>query len=179
MERDTKYKILYWAVIFLALLNISTIATIFINSKQNALEEDSIIIDPESSPLSGRYIKSELGLDQSQLEFYRNESRQFRHYANEEINNLNFYKNKLSQEMHKETPNRNLTRIYSDSIGIAHANLKEITTDFYLKLRQNCTPSQAQKLEKIFDPLFKENLNMHGNGKNRESRRNRQSNQRN
>jgi len=177
MKTEIKYKILYWAVIFLALLNISTIATIFINSRNSASEEeDSIIIDPESSPLSGRYVKSELNFDQSQLEFYRNESREFRHNANEAINSLNLYKSKLSQEIHKVSPNRGITKLYSDSIGIAHANLKEITTDFYLKLRQNCTPDQATKLEKIFEPLFKDNPTMHGAGTGHGNRRGRTSN---
>jgi len=176
MKTEIKYKILYWAVIFLALLNISTIATILINNRNPVNEEESIIIDPESSPLSGKYLKSELNFDQSQLEFYRNESREFRHSANGAINSLNSYKSKLSQEIHKETPNRDKTKLYSDSIGIAHAHLKEITTDFYLKLRHNCTPEQATKLEKIFEPLFKDNPTMQGAGNGHGNRRGRAAN---
>lgn len=178
MKTEIKYKVLYWAVIFLALLNISTIATIFINNRNSEFqEEDSIIIDPESSPLSGRYVKSELNFNQSQLEFYRIESREFRHKANEVINDLNLYKYKLSQEIEEQSPNREKTRLYSDSIGIAHANLKEITTDFYLKLRKNCTPEQSAKLEVIFKPLFKDNPYMRGAGTGQGSRRRRASNQ--
>ncbi|MFA6770477.1 MAG: hypothetical protein WCR71_04820 [Bacteroidales bacterium] len=171
MKKEKKYKILYWAVIFLALLNISTIATIFINNRNSIpKEEDSIIIDPESSPLSGRYVRSQLNFNQSQLEFYRNESREFRHRANEIINSLNLYKFKLSQEINRETPNREKTKIYSDSIGVAHSNLKEVTTDFYLNLRENCTPEQVVQLEQIFEPLFRDNPNMRGAGTGRGNR---------
>lgn len=177
MKREIKFKILYWAVIFLALLNISTIVTFFISSKNSIPEEDSIIIDPESSPLSGSYVRSELNFDQAQLDFYRVQSREFRHKANGTINSLNLYKNKLSQEIDKESPNREKTKIYSDSIGIAHANLKEITTDFYINLRQICTPEQATKLAKIFRPLFSDNPKMQGAGAGKGNRRNRGINQ--
>lgn len=184
MKIEKKYKIVYWAVIFLAILNISTIATIFINSPSSlSEEEDSIIIDPESSPLSGKYVKAELNFNQSQLESYRNESRIFRHNANDAINKLNYYKSMLSQEVHNDNPNREITKLYSDSIGIAHANLKEITTDFYLKLREKCTPEQVAKLENIFEPLFRDNPNIRGagartgEGVGRGNRRNRINNQ--
>ncbi|MDD2584798.1 MAG: hypothetical protein WCR61_05830 [Bacteroidales bacterium] len=178
MKQETKYKILSWAVVFLALLNISTIATIIISNNNSVTEEeDSIIIDPESSPLSGRYLRSQLNFNQSQLDFYREESRQFRHKANEIIGNLNLYKTKLSQEIHKTTPDREKTKIYSDSIGISHANLKKITTEFYLQLREKCTPEQAEQLEIVFAPLFNESRNMRGAGNGRGARRNRATNQ--
>lgn len=171
MKTEIKYKILYWAVILLALLNISTIATLFINRNNSVTnQEETIIIDPERSPLSGMYLKSELNFDQSQLEIYRNLSREFRHSANQTIGILNSYKSKLSQEISQESPNREKTRLYSDSIGIQHANLKEITTDFYLKLRNNCTPQQALKLQKIFEPLFRDNPSMRGSGTGKKER---------
>lgn len=177
MNKETKYKILSWAVVFLALLNISTIATIIIsNQNSTPQEEDSIIIDPESSPLSGKYLKSQLNFNESQLDFYREESREFRHKANQVIRNLNLYKTELAQEIHKKVPNREKTQAYSDSIGISHANLKKVTTDFYLKLRKNCTPQQAEQLEIIFAPLFKESPRMQGARNGRGNRRNRTTN---
>ncbi len=166
MTKDQKYKILYWAVILLALLNVSTIVTILISS-DNPAPEDTIIIDPESSPLSGRYLRSELGFSNKQMDFYREESREFRHRANDIIHNLNLYKQKLYEEIHSPDPSRSNTKLYSDSIGIAHSQLKQVTTDFYLKLRDNCTPDQKQRLHEIFAPLFRDNPSMRGSGSGR------------
>jgi Spy/CpxP family protein refolding chaperone len=166
MTKDQKYKVLYWAVILLALLNVSTIATILLN-RDNTPPEDTIIIDPESSPLSGRYLRSELDFSNAQMDFYREESRDFRHKANDIIHRLNLYKQKLYEEIHNPTPSRSNTRLYSDSIGIAHSQLKQVTTDFYLRLKENCTPEQQQKLHEIFAPIFRDNPTMRGSGSGR------------
>ena len=164
MKTELKSRILIWSVILLALLNISTIATIVVSNRANPSDSESIIIDPESSPLNGRYLREELNFDHQQVEIFRDESREFRQSANRVIEKLNRYKSLLFEEIHSESPDRLKTKEYSDSIGRAHSQLKEITVDFYLEIRKCCTGEQAANLEKIFAPLFRDNPQMRGAG---------------
>ncbi|NCB20118.1 MAG: hypothetical protein EOM61_10920 [Bacteroidia bacterium] len=165
MRNENKTKLLIWAVILLALLNISTILTIYFGKDNKQMEEDSIVIDPESSPLSGRYLRSHLNFDSGQMEVYRNQSRKFRTTANIVIHNLNQYKQLLSKELNEEVPDMQQINNYSDSIGIAHAQLKKVTSQFYLDLRQICNQQQCEGLREIFSPLFMDNPHMQGQGR--------------
>ncbi|HBG25178.1 MAG: hypothetical protein CVU10_09760 [Bacteroidetes bacterium HGW-Bacteroidetes-5] len=171
MKTELRSRILVWSVILLALLNISTIAAILVNNRANSSAEESIIIDPESSPLNGRYLREELNFNHDQIEIFRQESREFRQSANRVIEKLNRYKSLLFEEIHRENPDRLKTKEYSDSIGHAHSQLKEMTVDFYLKIRKCCTDDQTVKLEKIFAPLFRDNPQMRGAGQGHGRRR--------
>ncbi len=165
MKTETKSKLLVWAVVFLALLNISTISTIFIDKQKAADNQESFTIDPESSPLSGRYLRRELNFDQSQMETYRIQSRYFRNRANGIISNLNHYKAQLNNELNSVSPDSSIIADYSDSIGISHAQLKKVTAQFYLGLKGISDQEQTEKLEMIFAPLFRDNPNIQGPGR--------------
>lgn len=172
MKTEHKSRLLIWSVILLALLNISTIGTIYLSNRANSSDpEESIVIDPESSPLNGRYLRQELNFDHEQVAVFRDESREFRQSANGVIEKMNRYKSLLFEEIRRETPERLKTKEYSDSIGRAHSQLKEITVDFYLEIRKCCTGDQAAKLEKIFAPLFRDNPQMRGAGQGHGRRR--------
>lgn len=163
MKQETKYKALIFAVIVLALLNITTIATIVIGNR-NIQRDDSIVIDPQSSPISGRYLRQELSLSSDQMDIIREESRKFRHNANEILDKMNFYKSELYNQIHSDTPDSSRIKAYSDSIGFKHARLKELTAGFYLNIRNRCNPEQREKLTAIFEPLFRDYQQMRGPG---------------
>jgi len=171
MKTELKSRILIWSVILLALLNISTIVTIIVSNRANPTDSESIVIDPESSPLNGRYLKQELDFDHEQIAIFRDKSREFRQSANGVIEKMNKSKFLLYEEIRSEIPDRLKTKEYSDSIGRAHSQLKELTVDLYLEIRKCCTGEQAANLEKIFAPLFRDNPQMRGAGQGHGRRR--------
>ena len=166
MKKETKYKLLTLSVIILALLNISTIATIIIGNR-NLNQDDSIVIDPESSPINGRFLRQELSFSEEQMSFFRQESREFRQKANDVISNMNLYKTELYKEIHSTAPDYVKIKAYSDSIGFKHARLKEHTAEFYLEIRNQCDSTQRERLRTIFEPLFRDNQHMRGPGEGR------------
>ena len=166
MKKETKYKLLILAVIILALLNISTIATIILGNR-NLMQDDSIVIDPESSPINGRFLRQELSFSEEQMDFFRLESREFRHKANDVISKMNLYKTELYKEIHSINPDPMKIKTYSDSIGFKHAKLKVQTAEFYLKIRERCDSTQRDRLRTIFEPLFRDNQQMRGPGEGR------------
>lgn len=163
MKQETKSRLLIFSVIILALLNISTIATIVIGNR-NIKRDESIVIDPESSPINGRFLRQELSLSNDQMEIFREESRKLRQSANSFIGNMNHYKSELYKEIQSQNPDIAIIKAYSDSIGYKHARLKELTAHFYLNFRDKCTPEQRERLIKIFEPLFSDSQHMRGPG---------------
>lgn len=170
ISKEHKYKILVWATVLLAILNISTLTTIYFGKKA-ATAGDTIVIDPGQTPLSGRYLREELNLNPDQLDYFLVKTREFRQSANEILHLLNYYKARQQEFIHRDLPDRASAKQYSDSIGYAHAMLKEATTDYYLNLYQKCTPEQQIRLREIFEPLFNDNSTPAGQGLRRSGRR--------
>ncbi|MFA5850756.1 MAG: hypothetical protein WC833_12865 [Bacteroidales bacterium] len=168
MKTEKINKVLFWTVILLAILNITTLTTIFYGKYHKTTEDESIVINSENSPLNGRMFRENLNFDNEQMNKFREQSRDFRYKANEIIGNMNRLKGSLFNELQKPHPDRKRTREISDSIGIAHANLKEASVDFYLKLKECCNQDQNELLKNMFSPLFEErgHQNMGGRGGN-------------
>ncbi|MEN6619357.1 MAG: hypothetical protein ABFC28_07675 [Rikenellaceae bacterium] len=166
MKTDKINKTLFWTVILLAILNITTLATIFYDNYKKTVPEESIVIDTNSSPLNGRMFREKLNFDDNQMSKFREHSREFRSRANEIIVNMNILKVSLFNELQKTHPDRVRTKEISDSIGMAHSNLKEATVDFYLNLKECCNQNQKESLKTMFSPLFEErdHQNMEGKG---------------
>lgn len=174
MKTEKINKVLLWAVILLAILNITTLATIFYGKYQKSTQDESIVINSESSPLNGKMFRENLNFDNEQMNMFREQSRDFRHKANEIIEEMNRLKGGLFNELQRPNPDRKRTREISDSIGIAHSNLKEASVDFYLKLKECCNHDQNELLKNMFSPLFEErgHQKMGGRGGNGHKNRN-------
>ncbi len=156
METYKINKLLFWAVIILAILNITTISTIIYGNLNKSKAEEAIIIDSRNTPLNGRNIKENLRFDDEQMALYRETNQEFRNKANEILFHMEALKGKLFNELQKPDPDRKRTREISDSIGMAHADLKEATVDFYVKLKECCNGEQNESLRNMFSPLFEE-----------------------
>lgn len=89
-----KTKILWWVITLLAILNITTIATIVVhNYNQREAEGDqSIIIEFNTQPINGKYFRYELGFDNEQMEVFRQSNRKFRQKSNQIVANINTQK---------------------------------------------------------------------------------------
>lgn len=172
MQTNSKVKWLWVAIILLLVLNLTTIGTIIYHSWQESDAAESIIVEPDSQPLNGKYFRQELGFDSNQVEVFRIANRKFRQEANEIIRSINMQKELLFSELQQAQPNTETVGIISDRIGQLHAQLKKVTADFYIELNKCCTPEQKEKLKTIFTPLFRESPHTgssrgHGHGRGR------------
>lgn len=153
-----KTKRLWWVITLLALLNITTIVTIIINNhshieNENKIEE-TLVIDPESRPINGKYFRHELGFDNSQMEVFRQSNRKFRKKANLLVDSIYETKQLMFHELQIATPDTIKLHQLSARIGSLHAGLKDATVEFYLSLSKVCNTEQQEKMKEIFTPLF-------------------------
>lgn len=164
--QTNKTKIAWWIVILLVILNITTISTIIVHNYNEKQADESIIIEPDSKPINGKYFRHELGFDNDQMEVFRQSNRTFRQQANRTVSEINLQKELMFTELQATDPDTVKLYEISKEIGRLHTELKEVTVQFYLSLNKVCTSEQKEKMKEIFTPLFID-LPISNNGKNK------------
>jgi len=148
-----------WSIVVLAVLNITTLITIFYNRHQSIqsmpiTSSDRVISERTSMKFSGRYFRDYLRLNAQQM----NRFGQFNPTFRRQVQNINF---DLADKRHRmllemSTPKCDTVRLnqLSDSIGFLHVRLKKLTYGYYLNFRGICDRQQQQKLEQIFSEMY-------------------------
>jgi len=148
-----------WTIVVLAVLNITTITTIFYSRHQSmqnlpVTSSGRGISERSSMKFSGRYFRDNLGLNVQQM----NRFSQFNPTFRRQVQNINF---ELADKRHHmllemTAPKCDTVRLnqLSDSIGFLHARLKRLTYGYYLNFREICDREQQQKLEQLFSEMF-------------------------
>lgn len=149
-----KNKVLVWIIVLLAVLNITTIATIVYHVRQDKKNAETSIVIGSGNPLNGSYLRSEVGFDDEQMDAFRSANKEFRPVSNEIIYKMDSLKHLMFDEINKEPIDSLKINQLSKDFGELHAQLKEITNKFYLQLKSISTPEQSEKLKETFAPLF-------------------------
>lgn len=159
-----KHTILIWSVVILVILNVSTIATIVYHNYHEKIENQNIVLDTQGqNPLNGRYFRQTIGFNDSQMEVFREVNCKFRPNANTIILRIDSLKNEMFAEIKKPVSDTIKLNVLAIETGKLHAELKQETNGFYLKIKAVCTPVQLEKLQNAFSPLFR-NEPCQGNG---------------
>ncbi|MDD3738410.1 MAG: hypothetical protein PHP31_03865 [Lentimicrobiaceae bacterium] len=148
-------KIFFWTIGLLVILNLSVLFTV-IYKKNNAKQEEVSIVLSEGvqNPLNGRYFRQSLNFSDEQMEAFREANYEFQPKARQLICEMDTLKARLFDELNKPKPDSLLTIQITEHIGKHHAELKQITNTFYLKLKAVCTPQQAERLQSTFKVLY-------------------------
>lgn len=152
-----KSKILFWLVILLAVLNLSTIAAVVYHHIREEKGLTGISLDTQGENcLNGRYFRQELNFDNEQMEVFRQVNRQFQPLAHNIVQRLDVLRNEAFVLLN--APESDLQRLQdiSSEIGALHTELKNATNHYYLSLREVCNPQQALMLQQAFIPLFQD-----------------------
>ena len=159
-----------WAIVALALLNITTLITVVYHKNQIVergvvATADSVKSENASVLYSGRYFRDELNLSNEQMSKFSQFNPEFR----QEVRFINMKLAEKRQEMLVEMAEKNSDKdklnMLSDSIGYLHASLKRVTYMYYLNFKNICNSEQQKKLELLFGEMFKNDVQMMQNGK--------------
>lgn len=167
MKTESKIHLLVWIVVFLAILNISTLATILF--RQNRSEKRIEIMSSDSlrsarDNFSGRFFRDKLNLDAEQMEKFREINFAFREKAREITLELASIRRDMHIELTSLQSDTSKLNLLSDSVGILHRELKRLSFRYYLDIKEICTPEQRDKLEIIFREAFIDEMPMRGPG---------------
>jgi hypothetical protein len=170
MKAENKNRWMVWAIVALALLNITTLITVVYHKNQVIEQEvvatpDSIKSENASVLYSGRYFRDELNLSKEQM----NKFSQFNPEFRQEVRAINLKladkRHEMLVEMAQKDSDKNRLNLLSDSIGYLHASLKKATYMYYLNFKNICTQEQQKKLEHLFGEMFNSDLQMIQNGR--------------
>ncbi|MDR1950606.1 MAG: hypothetical protein LBP96_00070 [Bacteroidales bacterium] len=153
-------KILLWIIGLLVMLNASTIATILYRNSQTQIHERTVVIETGTISLSEQYLCEMLGLCANQKCEFCPKHKVFKKEAGKIVADIDKRKAAMFEQMQQAKPNVEELNKLSEEIGELHAELKKNTAKFYLKIVEICcTPTQKEKVNEIFEPLFKDIVN--------------------
>ena len=159
MKAENKHSLMVWAIVILAVMNISTGITIAYHQRQSKKMEmnpatDQKQLEANSEKFSGRYFRDQLNLNNEQMDKFREMNPIFRPKARDITIELVHKRKQMLFEMAAVKSDTSRLNALSDSIGILHRNLKIITYRYYLDIKGICDLEQQKKLEQLFGDMF-------------------------
>lgn len=163
MSAEKKIRILTWAVIVLAIMTFSIIATIVY--KANFSENDTSIHSGRFGGhwRGGDFIENIDFSEQQKVEF-RKIDNVFREDVTRISTQLDSKREALFAELEKAETDTAKCRAIATEIGTLHRDLKLKTCRFYLDVKKICTPGQQEKLRDAFAPIFNMDEGRHHGG---------------
>ena len=150
-------KTLVTIIVFLVVLNLSTIGTIvyhiYFSGEENGSEVVVEQVDVPDRGL-GRFFRQQLDLTPQQHVQFRNFRREFHAKANKVTNELQEKRNEFMTELGKEHSDTKKLHKLSEEIGELHAELKHLTFEYYLQMKSVCDREQQEKLYIIFRSMM-------------------------
>ncbi len=153
MNYFKKNKISTWIIIILLATNVSTIATILVNKYQNkqASQNSVEIVIPDNG--LGRFFRDELDLTRDQHQQFRLFRHNYHLNASKIANQLKDERSQMLNELSSENSDTNNLHQIADEVGELHRELKHLTFEYYLNLKNICTENQRMKLFNIFNSM--------------------------
>jgi Spy/CpxP family protein refolding chaperone len=159
MKAENKHNLMVWAIVVLAVMNISTLATILYHQYQS--KETSINttqaeqqLETNAERFSGRYFRDKLDLNSDQMDKFREFNPVFRQQARAITLELASLRKQMLAEMTAPNSDTSTLNALSDSIGYLHGNLKKLTYKYYLDMKSICNTAQQKQLEQLFSKMF-------------------------
>jgi len=159
MKAENKKSWMVWAIVILAVMNLSTILTVIILQNQSRkagsfVENPRQLEDFDADKFSGRYFQEKLDFEFTQMEKFREINPVFRKQAQAINVELSEKRKQMLAEMVTDNSDTGRLNLLSDSIGILHGRLKKITFRYYLDLKSICNGEQQKALELLFNETF-------------------------
>ena len=159
MKPENRTRIMIWAIVVLAVLNITTILTIIYHRHEPEPEitvpvSGTNVGENSSVRFSGRWFRDELDLSAEQMNRFREFNPSFRRNVRDINLELNDLRRLMLIEM--SSPDSDSARLNSlaDSVGNLHADLKKHTYRYYMNFKNICTGEQKEKLDRMFGEMF-------------------------
>jgi Spy/CpxP family protein refolding chaperone len=157
MRADNKYPLMVWAIIILAVMNISTVATIMYRKyypETTVAVTDQKQLEADSEKFSGRYFRNKLNLNREQMDKFWNMNQVFRPKARGITIELIQKRRQMLVEMSASVNDTIRLNALSDSIGQLHSDLKKETYRYYIEIKTICDTMQQRKLKELFSEMF-------------------------
>lgn len=152
MNIKTKKTLLIGTIIILLVVNISALSTIIYNKKVRAKMEDEISNVQDGIRIQGmrRFLQEELNLSEEQFHKFKDINTNYNRDSRKIAFQMRKKRYEMMKEIAKKNPNfGNLDQIAQD-IGSLHYELKKLTINHFIELKDVCDEEQQEILHKMF-----------------------------
>ncbi|HEX2933870.1 MAG TPA: periplasmic heavy metal sensor [Bacteroidales bacterium] len=170
MNTENKRSWMIWAIVVLAVMNLSILGTILYHQYQTNKETVSTDqaqgqLETDAEKFSGRYFRDKLNLNGDQMEQFRAINPVFRQQARAITMELASIRKQMLAEMAANNSDTTKLNALSDAIGQLHSHLKKLTYRYYLDMKGICNTEQQKQLEQLFTDMFTNDASMSFPGK--------------
>ncbi len=169
MLTKNTYRIFIWVIVILAATNLSMGISFWYHKQQDkkAVEKQDQQIEMPSEQRT-RFFREQLNLRQDQMDIFRDLNRDYNRSARRISYNLEELRVNMINEMGTSSPSEEKLNSITDDIGRLHTELKKITIQYCLDMKEVCDTDQQEKLNQIFMSMSKskEDVPLPKRGKN-------------
>ncbi len=142
-------RIVFWILIFLIVVNITTLTTFFIYTRKTASDPELV-----SGPGKGYALRQELSLKPDQTLKVNMINETYKASSEPIVKAIREKKAVLLEELSKDETDTTLVVKLADDIVIEQKKLQVANIKQFLDLKRVCTPEQTQKLSQIYSELY-------------------------
>ena len=157
MITKNTYRTLIGIIVILAATNLSMGLSFWYHRQQEIKDAETISAQQDKMPSEqrARFFRDQLHLSPDQLDVFRELNRDFNRSARRESDELEQLRLDMVEEMGKSSPSQERLDSIAREVGGHHSELKEITMNYYLKMKAVCDSAQQEKLKEIFMTVSK------------------------
>lgn len=159
METKSTYRTLVWVIVILLATNLSMAISFLYHKGQDKkatqqTEQTAIEVPAEQRT---RFFREQLNLTQEQVTQFRELNRNYNRTARDITFQLEKLRVEMVEEIGKPAPDKGQLEVITKTIGELHTQLKKVTIDYYLGMKEVCNEEQKVKLNEIFKAMLKQN----------------------
>lgn len=157
MRSRNTYRTLIWIIVILVATNLSMAVSFWYHRHQETKAAAEVSAQQQEIPSEQRtrFFREQLNLSPDQLDVFRELNREFNRSARRESDELEELRLQMVEEMGKDSPSQERLDSIAQEVGGHHSELKEITMNYYLKMKAICDSDQQEKLKEIFMTVSK------------------------
>lgn len=167
MSTDKRQVFLY-VMVLITLLNLGFLIAVVVIVNKHHLQP--IPVKQELVGKHGRFMESELGFDENQLESFHQSRLMLREEIKPLRNELRRLNSLLIVEATTENPDTSKCFHLTQQIGDLHSEIKQLTTKHIIEVSNIATPDQMQKLQHFYMEVFQDDQPGRRQGKGKQHR---------
>jgi hypothetical protein len=158
MITETKYRVLKWLVVILFAINISTVLSLYIHTRQSEKPQGASTLQriDEQADKGAHQFRDKLGLDEIQMMKFREINREYNRAANRITRDLELLRIQMVDELGLPVTDSLKIREVNRKFGLLHENLKNLTADYYLGMKNICNEEQKHQLFLMFKNMVQQ-----------------------
>lgn len=153
-------RFILWALIFLAIINITALLSFFLFARNTT---NTPVKVTDNKP--GVTLTKELSLSADQDKKVKDINSEYKVQSGPIVDSIKSAKSKLLEELSKEKTDAQLVDNILKELGVQQGNLQRANVKQFLELKQVCTPEQTLRLSEIYAELYGCNFMGNGEGK--------------